>query len=281
MGGEEIAMAGDPPARVGIDADGSTVATAGGPRAWEGQAGSPAADAGAATEPLRPSIWWPGLELPRAPQAPVAPPLPWLLLVERRDPRVQAASADLEALLNPEERARRDRFRLAADRHRALLGRGVLRLALGSWMGCDPVSLEFQLGPHGKPALARHAQAPLHFNLAHSGDLILLAFHATSPVGVDVEQHRPDLAWEPLARRVLSPAECQLLEQLPPERRRGAFLVAWCRLEAQLKARGEGFAGLERLHAEALSGLDSAGERTWEVVLPAGYVAAVALAADA
>jgi 4'-phosphopantetheinyl transferase len=262
--GEEIGMAGDPPAVVGIDADGSTVAEAGG-----------------ATEPLRPSIWWPDLALPRAPQAPVAPPRPWLLLVDRRDPGVQAASADLKALLNPEERARRDRFRLAADRHRALLGRGVLRLALGSWLGRNPASLEFQLGPHGKPALAGQGQASLHFNLAHSGDLILLAFHATSPVGVDVEQHRPELAWEPLARRVLPPAECQHLEQLPPERRRGAFLVAWCRLEARLKARGEGFAGLERLHAEVLSGLDSAGERTWEVVLPAGYVAAVALAADA
>jgi len=236
---------------------------------------------GGESVPLQPSIWSPGLELPQAPQAPVATPSPWLLLVDRRDPRLQAASADLEALLNPEERARRDRFRLAADRHRALLGRGVLRLMLGSWLGRDPASLVFQLGPHGKPALAGQGQASLHFNLAHSGDLILLAFHATSPVGVDVEQHRPELAWEPLARRVLPPAECQHLEQLPPERRRGAFLVAWCRLEARLKARGEGFAGLERLHAEALSGLDSAGEHTWEVVLPAGYVAAVALAADA
>jgi len=234
---------------------------------------------GDAIEPLRPGLWWPGLALPRPPQAPVAPPRPWLLLVDRRDPQVQAASADLEALLNPEERVRRDRFRLAADRHRALLGRGVLRLALGSWLGRDPASLEFQLGPHGKPALAWQGQAPLHFNLAHSGDLILLAFHATSPVGVDVERHRPDLAWEPLARRVLPSAECQLLEQLPPERRLDAFLAAWCRLEARLKARGEGLVGLERLQAEAQSGQEPAGERTWEVAMPAGYRAAAAVAA--
>ena len=260
---------------------GASVSGARGHRPGEAQAGLTAADAGGATERLRPGLWWPGLVLPRDPQAPVAPPRPWLLLVDRRDSRVQAASADLEALLNPEERARRDRLRLAADRHRALLGRGVLRLALGSWLGRDPASLEFQLGPHGKPALARQGQATLHFNLAHSGDLILLAFHATSPVGVDVEQHRPHLAWEPLARRVLPPAECQLLEQLPPDRRREAFLAAWCRLEARLKARGEGLAGLERLQAEALSGQAPAGERTWEVALPAGYGAAVAVAAAA
>ena len=234
---------------------------------------------GGATERLRPELWWPGLALPRDPQAPVAPPRPWLLLVDRRDPRVQAASADLEALLNPEERARRDRLRLAADRHRALLGRGVLRLMLGSRLGCDPASLVFQLGPHGKPALVEAGRAVPQFNLAHSGELILLGFHATSPVGVDVEQHRPDLAWEPLARRVLSPAECRLLERLLPERRPEAFLAAWCRLEARLKARGEGLAGLERLQAEALSGQAPAAERTWEVALPAGYGAAVAVVA--
>ena len=260
--------------------DDASVSAARGQRPGEAKAGLTAADAGNATERLRPELWWPGLALPRDPEAPVAPPRPWLLLVDRRDLRVQAASADLEALLNPEERTRRDRFRLAADRHRALLGRGVLRLALGSWLGRDPASLEFQLGPHGKPALAWQGQAPLHFNLAHSGDLILLAFDATSSVGVDVEQHRPHLAWEPLARRVLPPGECQLLEQLPPERRRDAFLAAWCRLEARLKARGEGLAGLERLQAEALSGQAPAAERTWAVALPPGYRAAVAVAAD-
>jgi 4'-phosphopantetheinyl transferase len=258
--------------------EGACVSAAGGPRAREAQAGITAAAAGTGPEVLRPLIWWPGLALPRASQAPVAAPCPWLLLVDRRDPRVLAASADLEVLLQPEERARRDRFRFVADRHRALLGRGVLRLALGAWLGRDPAALAFQLGPHGKPALARQGLEPLQFNVAHSGDLILLAFHSTSPVGVDVEQHRPDLAWEPLARRVLSPAECQQLERLPPDQRREAFLAAWCRLEARLKARGEGLVGLERLQAEALAGHASPGEQTWAVELPSGYAAAAAVA---
>jgi hypothetical protein len=50
-------------------------------------------------------------------------------------------------------------------------------------------------------------------------------------------------------------------------------------LEARLKARGVGFAGLERLHAEDMSGQDFAGERTWVVALPADYGAAVAVIA--
>jgi len=206
---------------------------------------------------------------------------PTLLLIDRRAAAGADTTGALVSLLDHGEEERAQRFRRPEDRERYRLGRAALRQVLGAWLDRDPAALRFRYGPHGKPALDGVVEAAPHFNLAHSGDLILLAFHATSPVGVDVEQHRPGLAWEPLARRVLPPAECQLLEELPPERRLGAFLDAWCRLEARLKARGEGFAGLERLHAEAASGQDSAGERTWEVALPAGYGAAVAVAEDA
>lgn len=263
----------------GMEAQGATAAAAENLLSWEGPDGIAAAAAVGGSQPLHPAIWWPGVALPQVSKAAAIPPQPWLLLVDRRDPRVLGASAPLEALLTQDERARRDRFRLAADRHRALVGRGVLRLALGSWLGRDPAALEFRYGPHGKPALVAADQRTPHFNLAHSGDLILLAFHLRCPVGVDVEQHRPDLDWEPLARRVLPLQERQRLEDLPPEQRREAFLAAWCRLEARLKARGEGFTGLERLQAEALAGQDSAGERTWEVALPPGYAAAVAVTA--
>jgi 4'-phosphopantetheinyl transferase len=251
MGGEEIGMAGDPPALVGIDA-------------------------GGAIEPLRPSIWWPHLALPRAPQLPVTPPRPSLLLVDRRDPQVQAASADLEALLNPEERARLARFRQADDRHLYLLGRGVLRLALGTWLRRDPAALVFRYGPHGKPALVDGGEALPHFNLAHSGDLILLAFHPSRPVGVDVELRRPGLDWRPIARRILSAAAVARLESLPPEQGGAAFFVAWCRLEARLKASGEGLAGLERLRLEWAP--HPGGLALWDVEVPEGYGAAVALA---
>jgi len=219
------------------------------------------------------------------------PPLAWgtpddqeapaLLLIDRRAAAGAETARALGSLLDHGEQERAQRLRRPEDRERYQLGRAALRQVLGAWLDRDPAALRFRYGPHGKPALDGGVDAAPHFNVAHSGNLILLAFHATSPVGVDVEQHRPDLAWAPLARRVLTPAECRLLERLPPERRPEAFLAAWCRLEARLKARGEGLAGLERLQAEALAGQDPAGERTWEVALPAGYGAAVAVAAFA
>jgi 4'-phosphopantetheinyl transferase len=258
MGGEEIGIAGGNPARAG-----------------EVQAGMPAAEGGAPAL-LRPLPWEPGLALPRAPQAPVASPLPSLLLVDRRDPTVEAASAAMEAYLDADERARLDRFRRADDRHLYLLGRGVLRLALGTWLRRDPAALVFRYGPHGKPALVDQGQALPHFNLAHSGDLILLAFHPSRPLGVDVELRRPGLDWRPIARRILPAAAVVRLETLQPEQGGAAFLDDWCRLEARLKASGEGLAGLERLRRKWAP--NPGGLALWDVEVPEGYGAAVALA---
>jgi 4'-phosphopantetheinyl transferase len=206
---------------------------------------------------------------------------PALLLLDRRAAAGAETTRALVALLDHGEQERVQRLRRPEDQDRYRLGRAALRQVLGAWLDRDPAALCFRYGPHGKPALDGVVDAAPHFNVAHSGDLILLAFHATCPVGVDVERHRPDLAWEPLARRVLPSVEYQFLEQLPPGQRRDAFLAAWCRLEARLKARGEGLAGLARLQAEAHSGQEPAGERTWEVAMPAGYRAAAAVAASA
>jgi len=143
------------------------------------------------------------------------------------------------------------------------------------------------VGAHGKPCCVGGPE----FNLSHSGDLILLAVHQQRPVGVDVELLRPGLAWRPIAQRVLPPGEWQALEALATaveqeaaeqeaaeaERQAAeAFLAAWCRLEARLKAQGLGLAGLDN-HRQGPSA-DDAGLHLWDVAVPAGYRAAVALA---
>ena len=232
-------------------------------------------------QPLHPPAWWPGEPLPWPAHRPgeAAPPEPWLLRVDRRDPRVLAATAELEALLPREERDQVDRYRQPDDRQRALLGRGVLRLVLGAWLDLDPASLRLAAGPHGKPELVEPgAPSPQfktpQFNISHSGDLVLLAFHATNPVGVDVERQRPpDWDWLPIARRCLDVAEVEALLALPAAEAARVFTEAWCDLEAGLKARGVGL-------ARASDGRSRAMERRlrrWRLALPAGYAGAVAL----
>jgi len=184
----------------------------------------------------------------------------------------------LVSLLDREEQEHAKRFRRPDDRDRYRLGRATLRLVLGDWLDRDPASLRFAAGPHGKPELVGPGPSPLHckppqFNLSHSGDLILLAFHADAPVGVDVERLRPDLDWLPIARRCLGPAELESLLALAPAEAAPAFVESWCALEAGLKARGVGLARASDAKARAMEPR----LRRWRLDLPPGYAGAVAL----
>lgn len=229
---------------------------------------------------LLPHTWLPaavaggvGLELSCDPLAP-----PLLLLIDRDDPAVAAALPRLSGLLAPEERARLAQLRKAGDRERFLLGRAVLRLCLAELLDQPPASLLLVAGPKGKPFLADpegiHRRGVPRFNVSHSGGLVLLGFHAAAEVGVDVERHRPDLCWRPIARRFLPPQAVSRIESLSAEVQGRAFLQAWCRLEAGLKARGMGLYGLDQDPPDGTA----LAEELWSIALPAGYCGAAALA---
>jgi phosphopantetheinyl transferase len=111
------------------------------------------------------------------------------------------------------------------------------------------------------------------FNLSHSGELIMLAFHARDPVGVDVERQRSDWDWRPIARRCLDPSTVESLLALAPAEAASAFVQAWCDLEAGLKARGVGLVGANDGQAQAMEPR----LRRWRLAVPAGYAGAVAL----
>ena len=229
-----------------------------------------------ATVLLQPRSWPPERPWSALDPSPQAPPALWL--IDRRQDGLNDRRPALLSLLSAEERARLARLLRADDRDRFLLGRGVLRTLLGGLCGLDPSGLALVSGPHGKPRLAdsaagRGACPALEFNLAHSGDLVLLGFHARRPVGVDVEGHRAGLAWEPIARRCLTAEQCAAIAALPPSARQPAFLRHWCRLEAELKARGTGFGA-----PPEPPGPTQATVTLFDLVLPQGYGGAAALA---
>ncbi len=125
---------------------------------------------------------------------------------------------ELGDLLCAEERARASC--ILDERRRALWARsrGVLRALLGRYLDADPRELRFELGAHGKPALALRGEARqvanLCFNLSHSGELMLVAVSAGREVGVDVERTR--------------------------ERHTVEFLRTWTMREAAVKCLGTG-----------------------------------------
>jgi 4'-phosphopantetheinyl transferase len=161
--------------------------------------------------------------------------------------------AQLRALLSADERQRAERLRFARDADRFVAGRGLLRSALAERAGQRPQDLRFAYGPAGKPSLADHPR--LRFNAAGAVGAALVAITEGIDVGVDLEYLEvgaDDLA---VARQFFCPVEIAELERLGGAERQAAFLRAWTRKEAYVKALGAGLqVDLDRLAVSLLPG---------------------------
>jgi len=211
----------------------------------------------------------------------------WYATLDREAPHMGA----FRQTLSPGELARADRFRLAEDRRRFIVGRGLLRLILSRYLGMEPAQLRFCYGRYGKPALANGpGEDTLSFNLAHAEGLALYAVVRNRQIGVDVERMRTDFDYQEVAERFFSWREQGVLRALPQRARCEAFFAGWTRKEAYLKARGEGLSfPLHEVEvtlapgepAALLSvGRDTGEARRWalhELKPHPGYAAAVAV----
>lgn len=146
--------------------------------------------------------------------------------------------ANLRSLLSADEVTRADRLLRPADGHRFAVGRGRLRQILSRYLTLAPADIALTTLSHGKPVLATPL---LSFNLAHSGDLALLAIARSGDLGIDLEKLQRDFVWAPLAERYFSAGERQSLLAIDPEQQPSAFFTLWTRKEAYLKALGSGF----------------------------------------
>ncbi len=146
--------------------------------------------------------------------------------------------AKFEPLLDPDERARAARFRFSQVRESFVMARGFLRTLLGHYVAADPRGIRFDYGSKGKPALA--SASGIQFNLADSGDMAAIAFTVDCQIGIDLEQIRqlPDL--ELIAERFFCSEEVTEIMSLSPAVRERAFFRGWTRMEAYIKATGEG-----------------------------------------
>jgi len=148
--------------------------------------------------------------------------------------------------LSPDELARAERLHSDLQRIRYVAGRAALRHVLAERLDCSPAAVRLCYGRNGKPQLA-HGDAPLEFNLAHSGgDAVIAITGSGAVVGVDIELRRPIAGVEALARLVFSDPERRELELASDPV--AAFLNGWTRKEAYVKALGLGLsAPLEQI----------------------------------
>src|SRR5438093_8860446 len=125
---------------------------------------------------------------------------------------VHGASLDLppselerrRSTLSSDEVARAERFLREQDRAHFIAARGLLRVILGRYLLREPGELRFRYGEHGKPDLAAAERLPLRFNVAHSGELVLVAVTCDRAIGVDLEVRRDSVEWEPIAAEFFS-----------------------------------------------------------------------------
>jgi 4'-phosphopantetheinyl transferase len=202
-----------------------------------------------------------------------------------------------DGLLSIDESARAQRFRFEKDRDRFIVGRGLLRNILGLYLDSRPESIQFMYGLHGKPGLVKEINPKkLCFNLAHSGDLILIGVTQDRMIGIDIERIQAILNVQQLVGQYFSPMEIAEYTTLSSERKLDAFYSCWTRKEAYVKARGEGLSiPLDQFSVSMIPGkseirmkfIDQEGKALpdWSVLSidpdPApGYVAALVASGD-
>ncbi|HXG96427.1 MAG TPA: 4'-phosphopantetheinyl transferase superfamily protein [Gemmatimonadales bacterium] len=157
--------------------------------------------------------------------------------------RLDVAPEPYYATLSDDERNRSARFCFEKDRRRFVVARAALRELLGRYLDTHPGQVRFIYNAFGKPELhPDFGRGGLKFNVAHSGDLALIALARHADVGVDVEwieRHR-DSNHADVAGSFFSAAEVDALSRVPRDLYDQAFFSCWTMKEAYVKGRGEG-----------------------------------------
>lgn len=193
--------------------------------------------------------------------------------------------------LSEDEKLRAERFYFQKDRDHFIVGRGLLRQILSSYLGREPNNFSFCYNQYGKPALnAVDGNEQVCFNLSHSHGLALIAVTLNRQIGVDLEYIRSDFSCEEIAERFFSPKERAILRLFSTEMKAEAFFTCWTRKEAFVKALGKGLSfplnefdvSLIPGEPSVLSyvGWNTSGSCRWllqELIPRPGYVAALAV----
>ena len=137
-----------------------------------------------------------------------------------------------QMVASPAELLGARRFVHRADAARHLVGRAVLRRLLTRWHPQARSELVFTSNEFGKPKLL---DSRCEFSISHSWDWVWVAVTLGVPVGIDVEQRRPEVDLSFIIP-YLHPAEQMSLAGGDP----AMALRCWTRKEAVVKAIGMG-----------------------------------------
>lgn len=141
------------------------------------------------------------------------------------------------------EALRLARFVRAERRRQFLIGRGMLRQALGGLLGVAPSAIALDERPGKAPLLLTPGGGGVGFSLSHSGPWVACAVSAESALGLDIERLDPARKIDALARQAFTVEQAAWLAARPAAGRVRDFYELWSEVEACIKL-GEGASGV-------------------------------------
>ncbi|MFE6159098.1 4'-phosphopantetheinyl transferase family protein [Streptomyces sp. NPDC056486] len=123
-------------------------------------------------------------------------------------------------------------------RRRFTASRVLLKEAASAVLRVPAESIELAYEPGGRPYLRDYDQVDI--SLSHTDDVLLVGITTRGLIGVDVERTERPMYGFGLDRKICTPHELGLLEQLPAERRNAELVRLWTLKEAYSKAVGQG-----------------------------------------
>lgn len=169
---------------------------------------------------------------------------PASIIVRHVDPASVTDNGLLHAMrdwLDEGEIARLARFKQPQHQHAFLVSHALTRKVLADLLSCAPQSLVFSNVGRNKPVLrSPNSHPPLHFNLAHTKGLAVIAV-STEPVGIDIEWLARKADVTQLAKRYFTASEQTDIASQPSKAlQHQRFLMYWTLKEAYLKAQAWG-----------------------------------------
>jgi 4'-phosphopantetheinyl transferase len=160
------------------------------------------------------------------------------------------ALAPFVAWLSPGEAQRYARFVRPLRRRQFLIGRILLRQALGKLLGVPAATVELVEQPGNAPRLAWPDSALPGFSLSHSGPWVACAVSADTKLGLDIEQIDPARDVLALAAQAFDQDEIAWLCARPDASRMRDFYQLWSTREARFKLNAPGAHCISLAHAQ-------------------------------
>ncbi|MEQ1529549.1 MAG: 4'-phosphopantetheinyl transferase superfamily protein [Methylococcales bacterium] len=144
-------------------------------------------------------------------------------------------------LLDKNEQDKALRFVQTTHGRRYIASHGKLRLILSEYLGIPPAKIGYTEQAFGKPVIIIDGlEHDIKFNMAHSGNKMLVAVGMDCEIGVDIEVWNGGIDTLSIANICFAEAERCFWNELPENRKNEFFYRFWTRKESFVKAVGVG-----------------------------------------